>query len=138
MKPKGFLLVALILAVTAGADPVGARSSFQARIPYGTTVGCAACHTQIPDRNAFGDAFHDTSPADSWTLALSLADSDGDGFANGVELQDPNFQWEIGEPDPGNPALVSNPGDPLSTAVDAATWGQVKELFRTLLRIPKG
>jgi hypothetical protein len=136
MKSLRILFAVLVMAV--GPHSAFARASFQARIPYGTTLACAACHTQVPNRNAFGDAFHANSPADSWTAPLANADSDGDGFTNGLELQDPNGQWQEGQPNPGNPGLVSNPGDPLSTAVSAATWGQIKDLFRTLLRLPRG
>ena len=48
-------------------------------------------------------------------LLLEVHHSDGDGFSNGLELQDPTGTWRTGQPAPGVLANVSNPGDPLST-----------------------
>jgi hypothetical protein len=47
-------------------------------------------------------------------------DSDGDGFTNGTELQDPQGSWTIGSPKPGDAGKVSNPGVKTSipTSVD--------------------
>jgi hypothetical protein len=47
----------------------------------------------------------------TWTLTLANQDSDGDGFTNGEELQDPSGAWAIGKPDPGDVSFVSNPSD---------------------------
>ncbi len=38
-----------------------------------------------------------------WGPALAALDSDGDGFTNGEELQDPNGTWEVGSAAPGAP-----------------------------------
>ncbi len=46
-----------------------------------------------------------------WTPELAALDSDGDGFTNGEELQDPNGVWTAGTADPGDINLVTNPGD---------------------------
>ena len=80
-------------------------------------------------RNAFGQevgANHLSTPGSGgqveWSEALAMLDSDGDGFTNGQELQDPAGTWRIGQPFPGDAALVTNPGDPNdfpnTTAVD--------------------
>ena len=47
-----------------------------------------------------------------WGAALAVIDSDGDGFSNGEELQDPDGAWQNGQPAPGDPSLVTNPGSP--------------------------
>lgn len=39
-----------------------------------------------------------------------MLDSDGDGYTNGLELNDPNGQWRRGQPSPIGP--ISNPGVP--------------------------
>ncbi|MBN2200515.1 T9SS type A sorting domain-containing protein [bacterium] len=45
-----------------------------------------------------------------WGAGLAGLDSDGDGFSNGVELQDPSGIWTAGSPAPGVYASVTNPG----------------------------
>ena len=45
-----------------------------------------------------------------WGAPLAGLNADGDGATNGAELQDPTGAWSIGQPQPGNPALVTNPG----------------------------
>jgi len=57
--------------------------------------------------NATGDVI--------WGPALANLDADSDGVSNGLELQDPNGVWTIGQPAPGNNSLVSLPGDATST-----------------------
>ena len=56
-----------------------------------------------------------------WGPQLAALDSDGDGFTNGEELQDPNGEWTEGMANPGDPALVTAPGDsnskPTATSV---------------------
>jgi hypothetical protein len=49
-----------------------------------------------------------------WGPQLAALDSDGDGFTNGEELQDPEGVWTPGSPAPGNPDLVTLPGDSTS------------------------
>lgn len=56
--------------------------------------------------NPFGEAF--MANGFEWTTALCEADSDGDGRSNGVELGDPNCEWEVGV-EPAEPSL-SHPG----------------------------
>ena len=45
-----------------------------------------------------------------WTAVLCNMDSDGDGRTNGVELCDPNCEWQQGDPDPVCTGSVSHPG----------------------------
>ena len=44
-----------------------------------------------------------------WNAKMANDDSDGDGFSNGWELQNPSGTWVAGTADPGSAALVSNP-----------------------------
>jgi hypothetical protein len=46
-----------------------------------------------------------------WSPALANIDSDGDGFTNGQELQDPNGLWTAGATQPGDLNKVTNPGN---------------------------
>ena len=54
-----------------------------------------------------------------WDKDFAETDSDGDGFTNGEELQDPEGNWREGDADPGDAAKVTNPGDPTSFPEEA-------------------
>jgi len=112
------LLVFLSMAMTF----VISRSFRPGEIPNGSINNCANCHNNPGGggaRNSFGqevEANFLTAPGASghvqWGPALAALDSDGDGVSNGEELQDPNGTWTSGNPAPGDPAMVTNPGDP--------------------------
>ena len=132
MRSRKMALVLTALAlVPAIASEVGARSRYVAQIPNGSVFGCANCHADggSGPRNNFGLAFRD---AGAWGAALAALDSDGDGWTNGSELRDPSGTWQVGQPDPGSPTQVGNPGSTGSTpvAVEALTWGAIKSLYR--------
>jgi hypothetical protein len=84
--------------------------------------GCLNCHDSPAGgtpRNAFGVTIEENAGIYLdffgnvvWQASLASIDSDGDGVSNGAELQDPTGAWRIGQPQPGNPALVTNPGYP--------------------------
>jgi len=59
-------------------------------------------------RNSFGNAFK--SAGLKWTVSLCLADSDGDGQSNGLELGDPCCTWTKGAT-PNATTDVSDPTD---------------------------
>lgn len=88
------------------------------QIPNGSKFSCANCHVSPAGggaRNAFGQrveqGFLDNQGNVKWSAALASLDSDGDGFTNGQELQDPNGVWKIGQANPGTSSAVANPGD---------------------------
>jgi hypothetical protein len=45
-----------------------------------------------------------------WGPDLAAKDSDGDGRTNGEELGDPAGAWKRGDPNPGDPGIVTRPG----------------------------
>ncbi len=96
-----------------------ARSFRVNEIPNGSVSSCANCHVNPAGggaRNSFGAAIQnghlDGGGHVIWNAEIAALDSDGDGFTNGEELQDPNGTWTSGTI--GNPDLVTNPGDPNS------------------------
>lgn len=106
-----------ILVFCMGSSSLEARSFRVDQIPNGNAFGCTSCHVSIyggGDRTAFGDlvlnSFLIGSGNVDWVPDLALADSDGDGFSNGHELEDPFGIWSAETDNPGNPAWVTNPG----------------------------
>ncbi len=106
----------LIFLISSVGVLIG-RSFRVNQIPNGSENSCANCHVNPAGggtRNPFGltvqGGFLDGSGNVQWGPALASIDSDGDGFSNGEELQDPNGSWQIGQPAPGDPNLVTNPG----------------------------
>ena len=110
----------LILFFMLLASESFARQKRVNQVPHGTINNCLTCHTGFGGpRNPFGQeieaGFLDANGDVVWGPALAALDSDGDGPTNGEELQDPTGDWAIGQADPGDVTLVSNPGDPNST-----------------------
>ena len=81
-----FLLFAAFAVMAPNAEAnSGYMSSFDSTYPSSALVGnCSVCHTSPPTRNAYGTAYANAGHA--FTAALAAADSDGDGFTNGVEI----------------------------------------------------
>lgn len=86
-----------------------------------TSVACITCHNNpdggqgcialgelAPCFNPFGSAFQAAGKV--WGPALAALDSDGDGFTNGQELQDPTGSWLFGTAAPGYASYVTGPG----------------------------
>ena len=97
-----------------------AKQNFPSLIPNVNNIPglngntCNTCHTNGGGtaRNAFGlDVKKNLSGNSINWSALSKLDSDGDGFTNGQELQDPEGTWIPGQASPGDPTKVSRPGD---------------------------
>ena len=126
MKQK--LLLPLLLTISFLITfVVGSRSFRVSKVPNGSKFSCNTCHTNGggSSRNPFGlDVESRVTPGGTetfWGPQLAALDSDGDGFTNGEELQDPNGEWTEGTANPGNFALVTAPGDsnskPTTTSV---------------------
>lgn len=117
---------AVVGVALAGAPPARALEEYGPQIPNLTAAGgCdGLCHA---DGGASSQLYIDFAAAGSvWNTSFANADSDGDGFSNGWELQNPSGTWVSGTADPGSAALVSNPtlqGDlpplPVATAPTA-------------------
>lgn len=129
--PFGIGLVITVLGLAT--TPARAYESYPGLVPNpasavasnGTTKKCITCHnnpdggtgcggaTSYPATahclNPFGMAF--SSAGVQWNDALAALDSDGDGFTNGEELQDPMGLWTPGNDYPGVPAYATRPGD---------------------------
>lgn len=110
---KSLLSAVVVAAVCVLAvKDAEARSEYMSLLPS-TIDSCGVCHVSSRgggSRNSFGRAFQDAGF--SFTNALCNADSDGDGYVNGVELGDPMCVWRNSQP--WRPAL-SNPGDASQT-----------------------
>jgi hypothetical protein len=88
------------------------------QIPNGSKNRCSNCHINAAGGGkltAFGtiikNSYLNGNGDVIWNATLAGLDSDGDGYTNGVELQDPQGTWKIGDPAPGNSSFVSNPGN---------------------------
>ncbi len=113
--------VAIVLSFFLTTTILISREFRTSKIPNGNKFACANCHINPSGggaRNSFGKAVEGlVSPGgfeDFWNENLANIDSDGDGFTNGQELQDPAGLWRTGQPNPGDINLVTNPGDPNS------------------------
>lgn len=112
---KIYIYIFLFLVITT-ATVLLSRSWRVQQIPNGSKFSCSNCHVDPNGggtRNAFGqDVEQRVTPGSTnnfWSAALANMDSDGDGFTNGVELQDPNGTWTSGTI--GDFNLVTNPGN---------------------------
>lgn len=116
----GVLAVALTVPAVMIPSVAEARAPRVSQIPNGSVKGCGNCHVNPAGggaRNPFGTEIENnflSVPGASgvvlWGPALAALNSDGDSKSNGAELQDPTGAWAIGGAQPGNPALVTNPG----------------------------
>src|SRR5689334_9007429 len=124
LRQRVFLLFVLIgAAYLFSVHSASARPPSPGKVPNGNVYYCGTCHesghtfsdgsSPVPPTPVHGNAmqvpFGSTTPIKTWTLDLANQDSDGDGFTNGEELQDPAGAWAIGKPDPGDVSFVSNP-----------------------------
>jgi hypothetical protein len=110
-------LLLLLLVSVLFASPARARPDRPNQIPNGTLQRCSNCHLSQAGgglRTPFGyDIEHSFLLPDGtvdWGPALAALDSDQDGRSNGQELQDPTGSWRRGQPQPGDPGAVTNPG----------------------------
>lgn len=120
---KHRLHIVTLMLMTLSVSLIHARSFRVAQLPNGNVNGCANCHVSAGGggtRTAFGElvlnSYLDGSGNVLWGSALAAEDSDGDGYSNGHELEDPFGIWSSGASAPGNPNFVSNPGSSGSTS----------------------
>ena len=140
MKPRAAILFWTFLLTGLAMG----REKRVAQVPNGTKFSCLTCHT-FPGgpRNIFGQeiegvdgkpGFLDDNGDVEWGPTLATIDSDLDLFTNGIELQDPTGEWKIGDPNPGDAELVTNPGDPTSkpeeTGIDPMGNADTPSVFR--------
>ncbi len=115
------LSTSLIFFLLGSAVFLVGRSFRVSKVPHGSKFSCNTCHTNGGGSplNAFGlDVNSRVTPNGSenfWTATFAALDSDGDGFTNGEELQDPSGEWREGGDSPGDVNLVTNPGNANST-----------------------
>ncbi len=135
MKIYYYFSVAAFVLTFIVSD-VDARSKRVNQIPNGNIKRCSNCHIDPNGggpRNAFGStveaSYLDGNGDVIWNASLAQKDSDSDGTTNGQELQDPNGTWAIGQANPGDASLVSNPGDPNSTTKVELANGTLLEKF---------
>jgi hypothetical protein len=103
------LLAALTILAAIRATPARAFPEYDGTIPNLTAAGgCdGLCHASGGSTSPFYLDFQ--AAGFVWNATMASADSDGDGFSNGWELQNPSGTWVSGTPDPGDVAFVSNP-----------------------------
>ncbi len=125
MNKYHFFLLILLGVLTFSV--INSRDFRVQKIPNGNRFSCSNCHISQfggGPRNKFGQAVETrVTPGgtqDFWDSQLASLDSDGDGYTNGEELQDPLGNWHTGQPNPGNASAVSNPGDPNSMPLVAS------------------
>jgi hypothetical protein len=112
LKYKLFILMVLIGAAYLVSRPTAsALEPSPGKIPNGAKYSCNGCHVAgfYAANTQMKLDFLNATPTKTWTMALAHMDSDGDGWSNGEELQDPAGAWTIGQPDPGTLVRVSNP-----------------------------
>jgi hypothetical protein len=112
LKHKLIILAGLIgAAYLVGQPTASALPPSPGKIPNGAKYWCDSCHVagSYAANTQMKLDFLNASPTKTWTVALAQTDSDGDGWTNGEEMQDPAGAWVMGQADPGTLARVSNP-----------------------------
>jgi len=109
----------LVLVSISTLSVLISRNFRPSKMPHGGVDNCASCHVSAGGggtRTAFGEDVNSLVTAGGtetfWGPNLAAIDSDGDGFTNGQELQDPDGTWIEGTALPGDANAVTNPGDP--------------------------
>jgi hypothetical protein len=75
---------------------------------YGLTLGHPGGNTKVPTKLA--SSFY--AAGQTWSKAFCMADADGDGQSNGLEMGDPCCKWSIGQ----TPQFTTGLSDPNSAA----------------------
>jgi len=80
---------------------------------YGLTLGHPGGNTKVPTKLA--SSFY--AAGQTWNKAFCMADADGDGQTNGLEMGDPCCRWSIGQT-PQFTTGLSDPNSATSTTVN--------------------
>jgi hypothetical protein len=117
------------VTVLVGATLAFGKGSYVSKVPNGGVFSCDTCHKE---KKMYVD-FENNGL--KWDETLAAKDSDGDGYSNGIELQDPYGKWREKQPDPKRPGWSTyNPDDSKSVppyhAVEPTSWGRVKALYK--------
>ncbi|PKL86687.1 MAG: hypothetical protein CVV22_00945 [Ignavibacteriae bacterium HGW-Ignavibacteriae-1] len=142
-----YLVLIFLVSFAFSNSNLNAREFRPMQVPNGSRFDCNTCHTAGGGTalNPFGiDVFNTfLSPKNAtgnvnWVSELASIDSDGDGFTNGQELLDPNGEWVIGNPNPGNPADAGNPGFANSTpsSVHDNVFNRKQQIISNLSVVP--
>ena len=112
---KSVFVLVFLAMIFLFSNTAHSRDYFPDWIPNGRINNCSNCHVSPyggGQRTPFGETVKDNLSNGNvrWDLIFNI-DSDGDGFTNGEELQDADGQWVFGKAAPGNPTLVTLPGD---------------------------
>jgi hypothetical protein len=75
---------------------------------YGLTLGHPGGNTKVPTKLA--SSFY--AAGQTWSKAFCMADADGDGQSNGLEMGDPCCRWSVGQ----TPQFTTGLSDPNSAA----------------------
>ena len=108
-KDRTMLPFLSILAIIASTH---AYRQDLAKLPngnsYGLTLGHPGGNTKVPTKLA--SSFY--AAGQTWNKAFCMADADGDGQSNGLEMGDPCCKWSIGQ----TPQFTTGLSDPNSAA----------------------
>lgn len=80
---------------------------------YGLTLGHPGGNTKVPTKLA--STFY--AAGQQWTKAFCMADADGDGQTNGLEMGDPCCKWSVGQT-PQFTTGLSDPNSATSTTLN--------------------
>lgn len=139
---KKYIYIFLFLVSSFSASLLISQSFRVGQIPNGGINSCGNCHVSEfggGPRNSFGqkveESFLNIQGNVQWGPQLASLDSDGDGFSNGVELQNPTGVWSGGPV--GDPSKVTNPGNPLSKPnPTSVTENTLPQQYRLLNNYP--
>ena len=127
--PFRYTFLFIVVLTTFGTSPSEAFRDDMYKVPNGDRFNCNLCHsnpTPVPGEfgfplNPFGRDYGAVRSQPKWNSTLAQKDSDGDGYTNGEELQEPTgdiFNWEprsigfeVWDLTAGTPTLARNPGD---------------------------
>jgi len=136
---KYFYLLIISLLMSAVSDTYSRQFRVN-QIPNGNKFQCLACHISPGgggQRNPFGETVNENLSNGNvrWDLIFNI-DSDGDGFTNGEELQDPDGQWSEGQVNPGDAELVTQPWNPNSKPTTSSIENDIVNSYFSIYPIP--